>query len=74
MSGFIPVTLFGGTAELFLKYVAIGDAVHLSGRADSTNWKDAGGKSRLTLSIIIEQIQLLPNARREPERKEARQC
>jgi single-strand DNA-binding protein len=62
-TSFLPATMFGKTAELFLKYVQKGDMVHLVGRLDSTEWQGDDGKKRLSLSFIGEQINLLPNPR-----------
>jgi single-strand DNA-binding protein len=62
-TSFIPVTMFGKTAELFLKYVQKGDMVHLVGRLDSNEWKTDDGHKRLSLSFIVEQLNLLPNDR-----------
>ena len=36
---FIPATIFGKTAETFLKFVRKGDMVHLSGRLQGNEWK-----------------------------------
>jgi single-strand DNA-binding protein len=63
-TSFVPATMFGKTAELFLKYVAKGDIVHLAGRLDSNEWKTEAGKKRLSLSFIAEQLTLLPNDRK----------
>jgi single-strand DNA-binding protein len=77
-TSFVPSTMFGKTAELFLKYVQKGDMVHLAGRLDSNEWKGEDGKKRLSLSFVVEQLNLLPNERskasvsaaRNPERNE----
>jgi single-strand DNA-binding protein len=62
-TSFVPTTMFGKTAELFLKYVQKGDMVHLAGRLDSNEWKTDDGKKRLTLSFVVEQLSFLPNER-----------
>jgi single-strand DNA-binding protein len=61
---FIPVTIFGRTAELFLQYVQTGDMVHLAGRLDSNEWKTDDGKKRLSLSFVVDSLSVLPNGRR----------
>jgi single-strand DNA-binding protein len=58
---FIPVTIFGRQAEVFLNHVHKGDMVHLVGRLDSNEWKTSSGEKRLSLSFVIEQLNLLPN-------------
>jgi single-stranded DNA-binding protein len=55
--------LFGKTAEIFLKYVQKGDTAHLVGRFDSNQWKTDDGNKRLSLSFVVEQLNLLPNER-----------
>jgi len=37
--------------------------VHLVGRLDSNEWTTSAGEKRLSLSFIVEQLNLLPNAR-----------
>ena len=63
-TSFVPATMFGKTAEIFLKYVEKGDMVHLAGRLDSNEWKTDEGARRLSLSFVVEQMNLLPNERR----------
>ena len=65
-TSFLPTTIFGKTAELFLNYVHKGDLVHLVGRLDSNEWKADDGKKRLSLSFVVEQLNLLPNNRAKP--------
>ena len=65
-TSFLPTTIFGKTAELFLNYFHKGDLVHLVGRLDSNEWKADDGKKRLSLSFVVEQLNLLPNNRAKP--------
>ena len=62
-TSFVPTTMFGKTAELFLKYVQKSDMVHLGGRLDSNEWEGNDGKKRLSLSFVVEQLNFLPNER-----------
>lgn len=77
-TSFVPVTVFGRTAETFLKYVQKGDMVHLAGRLDSNEWATSSGEKRLSLSFVVEQLSLLPNERAnsqpkpQPKRPEAK--
>jgi single-strand DNA-binding protein len=66
-TSFVPATMFGKTAELFLKYVQKGDMVHLAGRLESNEWKAENGGKRLSLSFVVEQLCFLPN----PDRNHA---
>ncbi len=68
-TSFIPVTIFGRQAEVFLKYVQKGDMVHVVGRLDSKEWKTESGEKRLSLSFVVEQLNLLPNERAKPKQK-----
>jgi single-strand DNA-binding protein len=71
-TSFIPITIFGRSAEVFLKYVQKGDMVHLVGRLDGNEWKTDSGEKRLSLSFIVEQINLLPIERAKPKAPEER--
>ena len=71
-TSFIPATIFGRQAEVFLKYVQKGDMVHLVGRLDSNEWKTDSGEKRLSLSFVVEQLNLLPNERAKPKAPEDR--
>lgn len=66
---FIPVTIFGRQAEVFLNHVHKGDMVHLVGRLDSNEWKTESGEKRLSLSFVVEQLNLLPNEQARPQQK-----
>jgi single-strand DNA-binding protein len=64
-TSFVPVTIFSPLAEVFLKYVGKGDLVHLAGRLDSREYKSPeSGEKRLSLGLIVEQLHLLPNERK----------
>jgi single-strand DNA-binding protein len=62
-TSFLPVTIFGKTAEVFLKYVANGDLVLIIGRLDSNEWKSDDCKRNLSLNFVAETLQFLPNVR-----------
>jgi single-strand DNA-binding protein len=68
-TSFIPVTIFGRQAEVFLNHVHKGDMVHLVGRLDSNEWKTDSGEKRLSLSFVVEQLNLLPNERSTQHQK-----
>jgi single-strand DNA-binding protein len=72
-TSFVPATVFGRQAEVFLQYVQKGDMVHLAGRLDSNEWKTDSGEKRLSLSFVVEQLTLLPNDRaRQQARHQAK--
>ena len=62
-TSFVPVTIFGRTAEIFGQYVQKGDMVHLVGRLDSNEYTTTSGEKRLILSFIAEIVNLIPNAK-----------
>jgi single-strand DNA-binding protein len=66
-TSFIPVTIFGRQAQVFLEHVHKGDLVHLVGRLESNEWKTNSGEKRLSLSFVVEQLNLLPNERAKPK-------
>ena len=63
-TSFIPVTVFAPLVDVFLKFVGKGDMVHLVGRLDSREYKTDSGEKRLTLGMVVEQLHLLPNERK----------
>jgi single-strand DNA-binding protein len=63
-TSFVPSIIFGRQAEIFSQYVQKGDLVHLVGRLDSREYKTETGEKRLTLGMIVEQLHLLPNERK----------
>jgi single-strand DNA-binding protein len=58
-TSFVPVTIFGRTAEVFLKHVHKGEMVHVVGRLEGNEWKTDSGEKRLSLSFVVEQLNLL---------------
>lgn len=68
-TSFIPATIFRRQAEVFLKYVQKGNLVHLVGRLDSNEWKTETNEKRLSLSFVVEQLNLLPNERSTQHQK-----
>jgi single stranded DNA-binding protein len=65
----IPSTIFGRQAEVFLKYVNPGDMVHLVGRIDSNEYTANSGEKRLSLSFVVEQLNLLFSERAKAQQK-----
>jgi single-strand DNA-binding protein len=68
-TNFVPVTIFGRTAEVFLKYVHKADFVHLVGSLTSSEWTTGAGDKRLSLSLVVEQLNLLPNEHAKAQQK-----
>jgi single-strand DNA-binding protein len=68
-TNFVPVTIFGRTAEVFRKYVQKGDMVHLVGSLTSNESTTGSGEKRLWLSFVVEQLTLLPNERAKTQQR-----
>jgi single stranded DNA-binding protein len=68
-TSFIPATIFGRHAEVFLKYDRKGDMVHLASRLDSNEWKIDSSEKRLLLFFTVERLSLLPNKRAKAQAK-----
>ena len=67
-SEFVSVTAFGKTAEVLYKYVKKGDMVLVEGSIHTSVSENEGKKQYFT-SVIVLRAQLLPNARKEKERR-----
>jgi single-stranded DNA-binding protein len=63
----IATNVYSRSADVFLKYVSKGDLVHLVGRLDSREYKTDSGEKRLSLGLIVEQLHLLPNERKNAD-------
>lgn len=65
---FVDCTLWGRTAEILNEYCGKGSPVHFEGRLQLDQWEDreTGGK-RSKLKVIVESLQLLPNARQQQQ-------
>jgi single-strand DNA-binding protein len=63
-TSFVPITIFGRTAEVFRDFVQKGDMVHVTGRLDSREYKTDAGEKKLSLGFVAEQLHLLPNERK----------
>ena len=68
---FVPITVFGKTAEVLYKYVKKGDMVLVEGSIHTAVSEKDGKKSWFT-SVIVVRAELLPNARKgKKEEKES---
>ena len=45
-----------GTAEFISRNFAKGDAMEVSGRLQTREWKDKGGNNRITTEIVVESV------------------
>jgi single-strand DNA-binding protein len=57
---FVDVTAFGRTAEICGEYLNKGSLLFLEGRLDYYSWETETGERRSKLSVIAQNIQLMP--------------
>lgn len=56
---FIPLSLFGQTADNFTKYVHKGDEVGIDGRIQTGRWADKNGEIHYSWSVVVNHFYLL---------------
>lgn len=56
---FLPITLFGKTAETVGKYCKKGDLIAISGMIRNNNWEDKDGNKHYDYQFIGNRIQFL---------------
>ena len=60
---FVDCSAFGRTAEIINQYVRKGNMLFVDGRLKYDQWEDKqGGGKRSKLSVMVENIQLMPRA------------
>jgi len=60
---FIPCVVFGGIADVVVKYTNKGSPLLISGRLTQNNYTDKGGNKRTSYSVIVDKVQLLSSAK-----------
>lgn len=58
-TSFIPLTLFGATAEAVSKYVKKGHLLGITGRLDQRTYEDADGNKKSVIQVICESVDFL---------------
>ena len=62
---FVPVIMFGRTAEIYGDFVKKGDQVMFEGRLNLDSWDDkTTGQKRTKLTVISSRLHLMPNGNR----------
>ena len=61
----VPVVAFGKLGEIVSKYVTPKDPLHVAAHISSTEFKNDAGATRRSVSVIADQVQLIPNGRKE---------
>jgi single-strand DNA-binding protein len=57
---FVDITAFGRTAEICGEYLNKGSLLFLEGRLQFYSWETETGEKRNKLSVLAENIQLMP--------------
>jgi len=57
---FVDVKAFGRTAEIVGEYLTKGNPAFIEGRLSQYIWEDEQGNRRSKLSVVVENLQLLP--------------
>ncbi len=64
---FLPVVVFGKSAENCHKYLGKGRLVAVSGRLQSRTWDDQEGKRRYSYDIIADEVNFLDRGDSKPQ-------
>lgn len=58
-TSFIPVVIWGKSAEFVSKYCIKGDRIGIKGRLQQDKWTDKEGKNQSAIKVIAESVELL---------------
>lgn len=64
---FLPIVVFGKTAENCGKYISKGRLVSISGRIQTGSWDDKEGKRHFTTDVIADEVHFLDKGSSAPE-------
>ncbi|MCX7883315.1 MAG: single-stranded DNA-binding protein [Brevinematales bacterium] len=56
---FIPIVVWGKTAETCKQYLTKGKMVAIDGRLDQRSWKAQDGSPRSTIEVVAERVEFL---------------
>jgi single-strand DNA-binding protein len=65
---FVELSAFGRSGEVIEQYCQKGSPLFVEGRLRFDSWQNDQGEKRSKLSVIVENFQLMPDAKREPGR------
>ena len=71
VASFFDCTYFGKGAEAVQKYLVKGKQVVIAGHIEQQRW-ERDGQKRSKVEVIVERLQLMADASREPGRQPAR--
>lgn len=61
------IVVYNKLAEIFEKYVKVGDKIYLEGRLKTRKWQDESGRDRYTTEVLVSEFTFLPRAERTSE-------
>ena len=67
---FMPVTVWGKTAENCSRYLAKGSSILVVGFLRQETWKTQDGQRRSTIKLVAEDVQFLPRAKQPPQNQQ----
>lgn len=56
------IVVYNKLAEIFEKYVKVGDKIYVEGRLKTRKWQDESGRDRYTTEILVSEFTFLPKA------------
>jgi single-strand DNA-binding protein len=66
---FIPIIVFGKSAENCGKYIAKGSLVGVSGKIQTRSWDDQEGKRHFATEIVADEVHFLDKGEAKQENK-----
>lgn len=69
----IPVVVWGNSAEHCSRYLSKGRLVNVVGRIQVRSYEDREGKKRSVTEIVAEEVQFLPQGEAQPRKMEPEQ-
>lgn len=64
---FIPIVVFGKSAENCGKYLGKGRLIALSGRIQTRSWDDQEGKKHYTTEVIADEVYFMPTGKKQDD-------
>lgn len=54
------IVVYNKLAEIFEKYVKVGDKIYVEGRLKTRKWQDESGRERYTTEVLVSEFTFLP--------------
>ena len=62
---FIPIVVFGKSADNCGKYLTKGRLITVSGRLQTRSWEDQDGKKHYVTEVIADEVNFLPTGKKQ---------